>query len=103
MRVAHILVEGASEYERKHHRIDSVEAVAAADADLIHLYAPSEFPAAAVQGLRVPYVASGKPRQSIFRRVPEPAAIAILAQGVVIAGLCAVYGNLPRNRLAARR
>lgn len=75
MRVAHILVEGASEYERKHHRIDSADTVAPADADLIHLYAPSEFPAPAVQGLRVPYVASGKPRQSIFRHVTEPAAI----------------------------
>jgi hypothetical protein len=72
MRVAHLLAEGASEYERKHHRIDSANGVEPADAELIHLYAPAMFPASTVRGLRVPYVASGKPRQEFLRHVEEP-------------------------------
>ena len=75
MRVAHILVEGASEYERKHHRIDSTASVEPADAELIHLYAPLEFPPSTVSALRVPYVASGRPRQSFFRRAQQPAIV----------------------------
>jgi glycosyl transferase family 1 len=75
MRVAQIVVQGASEYERKHHRIDSADAVPLAEAELVHLYAPRDFPAAAVRGIRQPYVASGAPRQSFFRRVPEPSVL----------------------------
>jgi len=75
MRVAQIVAEGASEYEKKHQRIDAANAVPVADADIVHVYAPPEFPASIVRGLRVPYVASGRPRQTLFRRVPDPVAV----------------------------
>lgn len=72
MRVAHLLAEGASEYERKHHRIDSADTVEPSDPELVHLYGPASFPASTVRGVRVPYVASGRPRQAFLRRVEEP-------------------------------
>jgi hypothetical protein len=75
MRVAQILVEGASWYERKHHRIDGIGAVPLGEAEIVHVYAPAEFPPSAVRNLRVPYVASGRPKQGLFKRVPEPVAV----------------------------
>ena len=71
MRVAQILAEGAPEYERKHQRIDAAEAVPLRDAQAAHVYAPKEFPASLVRDLRVPYVASGMPKQG-WRKVAEP-------------------------------
>src|SRR4051812_24373376 len=75
MRVAQILVEGASWYERKHHRIDGVNAVPVDDADLVHVYAPDGFPPSTVRELRIPYVSSARPRQPLLHRVSEPARI----------------------------
>ena len=72
MRVAHIVVPGASEYERKHARIDATDAVATDEAELVHLYAPQEFPASTILDLKVPYVASGVPRKRWLRRVIQP-------------------------------
>src|SRR5512138_1118043 len=75
MRVAQIVVEGASEYERKHQRIDAsggLEIVGVSDSEIAHVYAPPEFPASAVRDLRVPYVASGTPRRTWLNHVSEP-------------------------------
>ena len=79
MRVAQIVVTGASEYERKSQRIDAAVLAAAGhaivpagSAEIAHVYAPPQFPASAVRDLRVPYVASSSPEQGLFRRASEP-------------------------------
>jgi len=78
MRVAQMILPGASAYEMKSQRIDAAALVEAGHevvgvdvCEIAHLYAPAEFDASIVRDLAVPYVASGRPKRS-FRRAPEP-------------------------------
>lgn len=80
MRIAQLLLPGASEYERKSQRIDAVALTAAGfelthenDADVAHVYGPDPLPA--LRKLRIPFVANARPRNSWWRRAPEPAAV----------------------------
>jgi glycosyltransferase involved in cell wall biosynthesis len=69
VRIAQILLPGASEYERKSQRIDqsalaerhevivsSLDTIRDANADVAHVYASVELPAAAFVGFPIPYV-----------------------------------------------
>jgi Glycosyl transferases group 1 len=91
MRIAQIIVPGASAYEQKSQRIDfeglrdqhEVVVLAARDlrserADIAHVYGPPEAQRSDFIGLRVPYVAPSGPRRHriAFRRPAEPARIA---------------------------
>jgi len=82
MRIAQLVLPGASAYERKSQRLDAAalsaqrieSASEATGFDLVHVYGPRELPAALFAGFPVPYVASGivrKPRFS-FRPPREP-------------------------------
>lgn len=82
--IAQIVLDGASEYERKSQRIDAAALAASftvvadpAAADLAHIYGPSPLPAAAVRRIAIPWVASAAPlrRRFDFRRAPLPRAI----------------------------
>ncbi len=91
MRVAQIVLPGASEYERKCQRVDFAgltalghEAIvvdaagaAASGAAVAHVYAPRALPASLFAGFSLPYVASGAPPVSrwSFRRPAPPARI----------------------------
>ena len=66
--ITHLLLDGASEYERKCHRIDSAAFPAAADPQLAHVYAPENF----TIDLTIPYVANAAPRSTIFRKSKQP-------------------------------
>jgi hypothetical protein len=74
--IAQLLLPGASEYERKSQRIDFVSLSAehdvrigeAADADLIHVYAPEEMQI----DLTLPYVSNARPKRRRFRRTAQP-------------------------------
>ena len=88
MRIAHIVLPGATEYERKSQRADrealetshEVVELTAQDAtrgaaDVAHVYASSTLSADAMRGLTIPFVASADaPHARWFRRaVPAPA------------------------------
>src|ERR1700741_1576888 len=77
MRIAHILLPDASEYERKSQRADQdalaekhdvivtpIESIANVQADLAHVYAGRELPAPAFVRFPLPYVASSDVRTS---------------------------------------
>jgi Glycosyl transferases group 1 len=77
MRIAQIVLPGASEYERKSQRADhaalserheviagSIEAVRGLQVDVAHVYATGDLPAAAFVGFPFPYVASSDIRKS---------------------------------------
>ena len=77
MRIAQIVLPGASEYERKSQRADyaalserheviagSIEAVRDVQADVAHVYATGDLPAAAFVGFPFPYVAPSDVRKS---------------------------------------
>jgi len=74
--IAQLLLPGASEYERKSQRIDfvslsaehDVRIGAAADADLIHVYAPNDMRV----DLNLPYVSNARPKRRRFRRTAQP-------------------------------
>jgi hypothetical protein len=74
MRIAQLLLPGASSYERKSQRLDAVALSAeliqnAADAsafDLVHVYGPRELPSSLFIGFPKPYVASGNVRKPRF-------------------------------------
>jgi hypothetical protein len=74
--IAQLLLPGASEYERKSQRIDfeslsaehDVRIGEAADADLIHVYAPDEMRV----DLKLPYVSNVHPRRRRFRQMMQP-------------------------------
>jgi len=71
MIVAHLLLDGASQYERKCHRIDSAAFGALDDparAQLAHVYAPENF----TIDLAIPYVANTAPGRSLFRKSLQP-------------------------------
>ena len=86
MRIAQIVLPGASEYERKSQRADhaalserhevivtTIDAVRDIQADLAHVYANGELPAAAFVGFPLPYLASSevrKPKWSWRRPAP---------------------------------
>lgn len=87
MRIAQIILPGASEYERKSQRADhatlserhevivtSIDDVASVKADVAHVYASRELPSSAFVRFPLPYVASGDVRRSRwpFRRPVEP-------------------------------
>lgn len=88
MRLAHILLPNASQYERKCQRADlaglrrehdvvvvAADAAAAAGAAVAQLYGAGPIPASAVRSLRIPYVASGEvaARRWSLRRPSQPA------------------------------
>jgi glycosyltransferase involved in cell wall biosynthesis len=77
MRIAQIVLPGASEYERKSQRADhaalserheviaaSIEGIQALQADVAHVYAAGDLPAAAFVRFPIPYVASSGLRRS---------------------------------------
>ncbi len=77
MRIAQIVLPGASEYERKSQRADhaalserheviaaSIEGIRDVQADVAHVYATGDLPAAAFVRFAVPYVASSELRRS---------------------------------------
>jgi glycosyltransferase involved in cell wall biosynthesis len=74
--IAQLVLPGASEYERKSQWIDFASLSAendvrigdAADADLIHVYAPEEMRL----DLKLPYVSNVHPRRRRFRRMTPP-------------------------------
>jgi glycosyltransferase involved in cell wall biosynthesis len=74
--IAQLVLPGASEYERKSQRIDfellsaehDVRIGEAADADLIHVYAPEVMRVE----LKLPYVSNVRPKRRRFRRIAEP-------------------------------
>jgi hypothetical protein len=74
--IAQLLLPGASEYERKSHRIDfaslstehDVRVGEIGDADLIHVYASRDFE----MKLDRPYVSNARPKRRRFRRNVEP-------------------------------
>jgi Glycosyl transferases group 1 len=86
MRIAQIVLPGASEYERKSQRADhatlserhevivaSIEAVRDLQADVAHVYATGDLPASAFVGFPFPYVASSDVRKSRWTwRRPAP-------------------------------
>jgi hypothetical protein len=86
MRIAQLLLPGASSYERKSQRLDAAalasqhdislihNAGEASGFDLVHVYGPRELPPALFTGFPLPYVASGtvqKPRFA-FRSPRQP-------------------------------
>ncbi|HEV7923154.1 MAG TPA: hypothetical protein VGR02_20420 [Thermoanaerobaculia bacterium] len=91
MKIAQVVLPGASAYERKSQRIDLAllapehevlvvlepREVRGSGAQLAHVYGPSLLPPARFQGLTIPYVANGTiPRRRFaLRRPPEPAYI----------------------------
>lgn len=87
MIVAQLVLPGASEYERKSQRIDfaslsaehDVRVGAAAEADLIHVYAPEEM----FVELDRPYVSNGRPRRKRFRRMTPPERIITPLKGAM--------------------
>ena len=71
MRIAQLVLPGASAYERKSQLLDAHalgERITENrdEADLVHVYGPREIPPAAVTGFRLPYVASGIVRKPRF-------------------------------------
>jgi hypothetical protein len=74
--IAQLVLPGASEYERKSQRIDfaslstehDVRIGEAADADLIHVYAPEVMDV----DLNLPYVSNVRPKPRRFRRKSQP-------------------------------
>jgi hypothetical protein len=74
--IAQLLLPGASEFQRKSQRIDfeslsaehDVRIGEAADADLIHVYAPDEMRV----DLKLPYVSNVHPRRRRFRQMMQP-------------------------------
>jgi hypothetical protein len=80
MRIAQIVLPGASEYERKSQRADhaalserhevivtAIDAIRDTHADLAHVYANSELPATAFVGFPLPYLASSDVRTARWR------------------------------------
>lgn len=96
MRIAQIILPGASEYERKCQRVDraalaethdvfvaSIDDVAASAADVAHVYASGELPRPAFARFPVPYVSSAQMRParwSLRRPVPPRAVVSPLAE-----------------------
>src|SRR3979409_1019984 len=78
MRIAQLLLPGASSYERKSQRLDAVDlnsqhdislihnAGEASGFGLVHVYGPRELPPALFAGFPTPYVASGTVRKPRF-------------------------------------
>lgn len=95
MRIAQIILDGASEYERKCQRVDyaalstshdvvvaSVDEAARSGADVAHVYASGELPRAAFAGFPIPYVSSvamPSRRWSLRRPVAPRAVVSPLA------------------------
>jgi len=85
--IAQLVLPGASEYERKSQRIDfaslsaehNVRIGEAADADLIHVYAPEEMRV----DLKEPYVSNVHPRRRRFRRTAQPERVITPLKGTI--------------------
>src|SRR5687768_1989491 len=91
MRIAQIVLPGASEYERKSQRVDhavlagkaelaftNVEEAARSGASVAHVYASGEIPARAFAGFTLPYVASSDVRKTrLSFRAPAPPALVV--------------------------
>ena len=87
MRIAQLIVPGASEYERKSQRIDqialaerhevivaSLDTIRDVEADIAHVYANGELPSAPFVRFPMPYVSSAtfKPTRWRWRRPKQP-------------------------------
>src|ERR1051325_529625 len=88
MKIAQVLLAGASEYERKSQRVDFAALsemqeiillddpadVRASGAAVAHVYGPAELPRLPFVGFPIPYVANGTPARARFalRRPAEP-------------------------------
>lgn len=90
MRIAQIVLPGASEYERKSQRADHaalaekhdvivvpIENLSALEADIAHVYASGELPSAPFVRFPIPYVSSAplRPSRWSFRKPVPPRAI----------------------------
>lgn len=96
MRIAQVLLPGASEYERKSQRIDRtllndlhevvlvpLEEVRSSGAQVTHVYASGDLPRAAFIGFPVPYVSSATLRKSRWSvRKPVEPVPAVLPEAV---------------------
>jgi len=91
MRIAQVLLPGASEFERKSQRIDeaalagrhevvvvSLAEVRGSGAQVAHIYASGELPRAAFVGFPIPYISSAEMKQTrwSWRKPVEPELIA---------------------------
>lgn len=86
MRIAQVVLPGASEYERKSQRVDqaalagrhdvmllSLDEIAASGAQVAHIYASTELAGSAFAGFPIPYVASATLKKSRWSwRKPVP-------------------------------
>ena len=80
MIIAQVLLDGASQYERKSQRLDQaalsidhdVRVGDVRSADLVHIYAPPDFEPSILRDLTVPWVSNARPRLRRFRRKVLP-------------------------------
>jgi glycosyltransferase involved in cell wall biosynthesis len=119
MRIAQITLPAASEYERKSQRADhaalserhevivtSIDAIRDIQADLAHIYANGELPAAAFVGFPLPYLASNDVRHSKWswrRPVPPRCVVSPLGEDPLPEAVEEGYFAPAVNRHAANR
>ncbi|MGZ8797379.1 MAG: glycosyltransferase, partial [Thermoanaerobaculia bacterium] len=94
MRIAQIVLEGASEFERKCQRVDFAALSAKHDvivtdgpvvsADVAHVYGPSPLPSRPLVGFKIPYVASSAPASRFS--LSRPARPGIIVSPIEVAG-----------------
>lgn len=94
MRIAQIVLEGASEFERKCQRVDFAALSAKHDvivtdgpvvsADVAHVYGPSPLPSRALVGFKIPYVASSAPASRFA--LSQPARPRVIVSPIEVAG-----------------
>jgi len=95
MRIAQIVLEGASEFERKCQRVDFAALSAKHDvivtdgpevsADVAHVYGPSPLPSRPLVGFKIPYVASSAPASRRFA-LSRPAGPGMIVSPIEVAG-----------------
>ncbi len=89
MIIAQLLLDGASEYERKSQRLDFAALSAwhevrlgdVRGAEIVHVYAPADFDGAVIRDLSVPYISNAHPRQRRFRTAAQPHRVITPLQG----------------------
>jgi hypothetical protein len=87
--IAQLLLDGASEYERKSQRLDFASLAAHHDvrlgdiraAQIVHVYAAAGFDGRAVRDLTVPYVCNVRPKPRRFRQAAQPQRMITPVQG----------------------
>ena len=88
MRIAQVLLDDAPFYEQKSQAIDAAvlagghQIVSLPDgAQVLHVYAPQQFPASRLNDVKIPYLANGRPSYSMFRPRPREPARSVLPFG----------------------